>query len=94
MDKELSGRSFGTLNPLRPVDPKEQDGHCIGHQQCGYQPGKEFIFVGFVHVVNRLIQGLYGLVVICGKTLDGICAVFFIIGLGVLKKEEAIQYQQ
>ena len=72
MDKELSWRSFGTLNPLGFVDPKEKNGHCIGRQQRGYQPGEEFIFVDVVHVVNALIQCLYGLIVIGGKTLDGI----------------------
>lgn len=94
MDQKLPWRIFWTLHPLGPVDPKEQDGHSIGYQQRGYQPGEQLIFIDIVHVVNGLIYGLYGLVVIGGKTLDRICVVLFIVGLVILKKEESIQHQQ
>jgi hypothetical protein len=82
------------LHPLGPVDPEEQDGSGIGHQECHYQPGKEFVFNGIVHVQKGLIDCFDGLVVIGGETLDGIGVVLLILVLCRLKKEESIQYQQ
>jgi hypothetical protein len=56
IDQKLPWRSFWTLHPLGPVDPKEKNGHGVGHQQRGYQPGEEFIFIGIVHLAKGLID--------------------------------------
>jgi len=94
MDQKFLWRSFCPLHPFWPVEPKEQDGSGIGHEKRHYQPGKEFVFYGIVHVMKGLIDCFDGLVVIGGETLDGIGTVLLILVLCRLKKEESIQYQQ